>query len=265
MTKRVASAIVIVAIFVPFLLYGGLPFQVLMSILGVFGLYELIHIKETKEKLPLVVKIFAYALVLFFILTTSNTIDFQYNIDYRVMSVVIFVFLAPLVFINDSKKYNISDALYLVASVLFIGLSFNLLVVTRNYDLKYVIYLFLITTMTDTFGLVTGKLIGSKKLTSISPNKTIEGLLGGTFMGTFIGVAFYHTVINPSYPLVFIIMITILLSLVGQVGDLVFSAIKRYYDKKDFSDLIPGHGGILDRFDSMVFVIFAFTMLIEII
>ena len=84
-------------------------------------------------------------------------------------------------------------------------------------------------------------------------------------MGTFVAVAFYMTVINPNMSLIFITLITIMLSLVGQLGDLVFSSIKRYYDKKDFSDLIPGHGGILDRFDSIIFVVLAFIIVLDII
>ena len=265
MTKRVLSAIVLVIIFVPLLIIGGLPFNIFMSVLAAGALYELIHIKETKKKIPFLIKIFAYIMVLFFTFNSTNVIDFQYTLDYRIMSCIIFMFLSPLVFINNTDKYSINDALYLVGSVLFIGLSFNLIVVTRNYDLKYIIYLFLITTMTDTFALFTGKLIGEHKLTTISPKKTVEGLLGGTFMGTFVAVAFYQTVINPNMSLVFIIFVTVMLSLVGQIGDLVFSAIKRYYNKKDFSDLIPGHGGILDRFDSMIFVVLAFIIVLGII
>lgn len=265
MTKRVLSAILLVAIFVPLLCIGGLPFTILMTILGVMGLYELIHIKESKKKLPLIIKIFSYLMVAFFTLTTTSVIDFQYSLDYRVMSIIIFAFLSPLVFINNREKYSVNDALYLISAVLFIGLSFNLLIATRTYNLNYLIYLFLITTITDTFALFTGMLVGKHKFTSISPKKTIEGLIGGTFMGTFVGVAFYHTVINPSMSLLFIIFITMFLSLIGQLGDLVFSAIKRYYDKKDFSDLIPGHGGILDRFDSIIFVVLAFIIVLDII
>ena len=120
--------------------------------------------------------------------------------------------------------------------------------------------------MTDSFALFTGMLIGKHKLApEISPKKTIEGAIGGSLMGTIIATAFYVTVINSNVPLVFVILITLALTAVGQVGDLAFSAIKRYYGQKDFSDLIPGHGGILDRFDSLVFVVLAFILVLGII
>ena len=171
------------------------------------------------------------------------------------------LFLMPIVFINDNKKYNINDALFLIGSILFIGLSFNLVIITRNFDINYILYLLLITTITDTFALLTGMLVGNHKLTDISPKKTIEGSIGGTLMGTIVATAFYFTVINSSCSLVLLILVTCGLSVVGQIGDLVFSAIKRYYDVKDFSNLIPGHGGILDRFDSLIFVILAFIII----
>lgn len=263
MTKRVISAIVLVLLIVPLLYIGGLPFNILLSALSVCALYEMFHMKETKDKLPLIIKIIAYILVVFFTYNASNIVDFQYHLDYKIMAFLIFVFLCPIVFINDFKKYNISDALYVIGSVLFIGLSFSLLVALRNYGWKDIIYLALITVCTDTFALFTGKLVGKHKLTSLSPKKTVEGLVGGSLMGTFVPTAFFHTVINPSYPLLALIFITLGLSLITQIGDLVFSSIKRYYGMKDFSDLIPGHGGILDRFDSLIFVVLAFTMIID--
>lgn len=266
MKKRVFSAIVMVGLFIPFLLLGGLPFEIFMTALAVVGLYELINIREINKKFPLIVKIFAYLMVIFLVVSNLNQLDFNIKLDYRLMSFVIFAFLTPLVFINNNKKYNLDDAVYLVASVLFVGLSFNLLVITRNYELSYIIYLLLITTITDTFALFTGMLIGKHKLApEISPKKTIEGAIGGSLMGTFVATAFYITVINSSISLVLVIFITALLSVVGQLGDLIFSSIKRYYGKKDFSDLIPGHGGILDRFDSIIFVALAFVILVGII
>ena len=96
-------------------------------------------------------------------------------------------------------------------------------------------------------------LIGRRPLTSISPKKTWEGFLVGTFFGTLIGSFFYFFVIG-GLPIGWIIVFILALSLLSEVGDLVFSSIKRYYGVKDYSNLIPGHGGILDRFDSVIFV-----------
>ena len=266
MTKRVVSAIILVLIFVPFLVIGELPFAIFMSVLSLLGLYELLKVHETKKKFPIVLKVFAYLLTGYFCLYNTSSIEFINKFDYRVMAGIIFLFITPMVFINDTKKYNLNDALFLIGSVLFIGLSFNLIIITRNYDITYIIYLLLITTITDTFALFTGKLIGSHKLCpKISPKKTIEGLIGGVFMGTFVATCFYNTVISSTIPLVIVILLTLFLCLVGQLGDLVFSSIKRYYEVKDFSDIIPGHGGILDRFDSLIFVVLLFTILIELL
>lgn len=262
MKIRIISAIIIVAIFVPFLIIGELPFAIFMSILSVGGLYELIRVRESRKKFPSLLKVFAYVIVVAFCLNNFDSIEFYSSFDYRVMALLIFLFLSPMVFINDTKKYNLNDALFLIGSILFIGLSFNLIIIIRNFAVGYSIYLLLVTTITDTFALFTGKLVGKYKLCpKISPNKTIEGLLGGLFMGTFVGTAFYNTVISSNISLVFLILITLFLCLIGQLGDLVFSSIKRYYDVKDFSELIPNHGGILDRFDSLTFVTLAFIML----
>lgn len=266
MTKRVISAIVMVLIFIPFVVIGDLPFAIFTSILSLVGLYELLKVRESKKKFPIILKIIAYLLTLYFSLYNTSSIEIFNKFDYRVISLIIFVFISPMVFINDSDKYNFNDALFLIGSVLFIGFSFNLIIITRNYDINYIIYILLITTITDTFALFTGKLIGKHKLCpKISPKKTIEGLIGGVFMGTFAAVCFYNTVISSSVSLVLIIVLTLILTLVGQLGDLVFSSIKRYYDVKDFSDIIPGHGGILDRFDSLIFVTLAFIILVGIL
>lgn len=267
MEKRVVSAIVMILIFVPLLLLGGITFSVFMTLLAIAGIYELIKVREKTKKFPKIVIIFAYFIVLFLTLLSYNQNVFTYMVDYRAFAILIFIFLLPLLFVNSKEDmYNINDALYMIGSSIFIGLSFGLIILIRNYDLNYLIYILLITTMTDVFAYLTGFYIGEHKLCpTISPNKTIEGLIGGLTMGTFVATTFYFTVVNSNMSLVLIIFITFFLSLIGQLGDLVFSSIKRTYKVKDYSSLIPGHGGILDRFDSLIFVALAFILFVGIL
>ena len=266
MKTRIISAIIMIAIFVPILLIGGKLFALVMSILAIMGLYELINMRETKKEFPFLMKIIAYILVLFFALSKSSLVVFSGNLDYRVISFIIFVYLIPMVFINNTKKYNLNDALFLVGSTLFIGLSFNLIIITYNYNILYIVYLLLITILTDTFALFTGMLIGRHKLAKdISPKKTIEGLIGGLIVGITVPSIFYHVAINSHLSMLVLVSVTAVLAILGQIGDLVFSSIKRYYGAKDFSNLIPGHGGVLDRMDSIIFVVLGFILFLGIL
>lgn len=266
MKIRILSAAVLLAIFVPLLIIGKLPYSILMLVIALMGLHEILKIRKTKKDFPFIVELCAYVLVSFLTLNNYNSTDLSVLLDYRLMAIMMFIFLMPMVFINNSKKYNLNDALFLIAGTQFIGLSFNLLILLRNFSLNYVIYLFLIAIMTDTFALVTGKYIGRNKLAPlISPKKTIEGAIGGSIMGTIAGTLFFITVINPGVQLYVIISVTLVLSIIGQLGDLVFSSIKRYYDVKDFSNLIPGHGGILDRLDSIIFIVLGFVLFVAVL
>ncbi|MBE6153589.1 MAG: phosphatidate cytidylyltransferase [Firmicutes bacterium] len=264
MKIRIISSLVMLAIVIPISIIGGIPFTVATLIIGLCALKEMIDIRETKKKFPFLMKLMSYLIITILILTNNNSNIFEYVLDYKFISLTLFLLLIPLVFYQDRKKYSINDAMYLIGVLFFLGVAFNLLILVRNYSLMYLLFLVLITIVTDTFAYITGKYIGKTKLAVlISPKKTWEGLLGGTFFGVLISSIFYYQVINTHVDVFLLAIIVTLLSLVGQIGDLVFSSFKRYYDKKDFSNLIPGHGGILDRLDSIIFVLLGFVLVIS--
>ena len=101
------------------------------------------------------------------------------------------------------------------------------------------------------------------KNNKISPNKTVEGFIGGVFFGTFLGSVLFLTVISTTANVFLVIVISLILSIISELGDLVFSAIKRKYGVKDYGNIMPGHGGVLDRLDSFIFAILAFSYLVS--
>ena len=261
MKKRTISAIIMLLIVIPLIIIGGIPFRIGVLLIGLIGFKELLNIKETKKKLPYVMKGISYILLTILILSNnSSTID-ENILDYKVIALTLFTILIPLVIIQDNRKYSINDAMYLIGMLFFLGTAFNLTILIRNYSITFLIYLALITVITDTFAYITGFYVGKTKMCEkISPKKTWEGFVGGTFFGVLIPSMFYFTVINSNVDVIVLVACTTFLSLIGQAGDLVFSSIKRYFDKKDFSNLIPGHGGVCDRLDSIIFVLLGFVV-----
>ena len=261
MKKRVISAIIALIICIPLLIIGGYPFYVGVSILSVIGYYEIINIRERERKVPLLIKLIG--LVTYLMIVLNNVVSSNiFYIDYKVLALTAFLLMLPIIFF-DRKKYNVNDALYLIGTSIFLGITFNFLMIFRNIDINYLIYILLITIMTDTFAHFFGTKLGKIKLCpKISPNKTVEGALGGTFFGTFIGVVYFLTFIKVDAHIIAIVLISLFLSIMAQFGDLFFSSVKRKYGVKDYGNIMPGHGGVLDRVDSLLFAILAFTFAI---
>lgn len=265
MGKRILSAIILLIIFIPIIKIGGNLYNYTIYITGLMAINEFLNIKNSRKEIPITIKALCFILFSFLILSNINGETLMFSIDYRILSCIFLLFTIPTIIYHDRKKYSINDALYMIGGILFLGISFSLMIVIRNMSIKLIIYLFLISTMTDTYSYITGNLIGKKELLKeISPCKTIEGMIGGIVFGTFIPTMYYITVINNQNTMK-ITLITLFLSILATIGDLFFSAIKRYFEKKDFSKIIPGHGGILDRFDSIIFIILGFTFFINII
>ncbi len=258
---RVISAIVALAIVIPILLIGGYLYYVGATIIGIIGFNELITLKNKEKKLPRVVR--ALSMTCFIFMMVSSYTSKSVAIDHRLIVMILLINLVPLLMI-DNKKYNSDDAFYLIAIILLLGISFSYLIILRNANIHYLIYLLLITIMTDTFAHFFGTKIGKHKLCpKISPNKTIEGMIGGTIFGTFLASIYFMTVINTETSAILVILMTLFLSLIAQFGDLAFSAIKRKYGVKDYGNIMPGHGGVLDRLDSLIFTMLAFVMFFE--
>jgi phosphatidate cytidylyltransferase len=122
----------------------------------------------------------------------------------------------------------------------------------EDYNLKF-LWLILVTWLTDIGGYIFGKLFGGTKLTKISPNKTWSGAFGSIILSQFAFLIFF---LDINYKFNFIIIFTqLFLSIIGQIGDILMSYIKRKNNKKDTSNFIPGHGGFLDRVDGLIWII----------
>ena len=261
MKTRLISAIVLLLIVIPIYLYGGLLYTGAIILVSMLALKEFMYIKETKKKLPIFIKLLAYIFTVLILLSTELATDNKLIIDFRIITGLCLIMLLPLVLYHKRELYSINDACYMFTGVLFLSIALSFFNTYYAMDPNLIIYLLLITVATDSYALFTGMLVGKTKLLEeVSPKKTWEGFVGGSIAGTFISVMFYKTVINPDVVMSNLIVITLFLTIVGQLGDLFFSAIKRYFDKKDFSNLMPGHGGVLDRLDSIIFVMLAFSM-----
>lgn len=266
MKIRVISAIIALLIALPILIIGGVWFKIAVGILTLLGLKEFIDIKETKKPLPNFIKIISYLFVSLILLNLEVDDNLIIRLDFRIITGLCLATLLPVVLYHEREKYSVNDAYYVLASTLFLGVAMSFLDIYRSMKIEILIYLFLISIITDTYAYFVGCLIGKHKLLEvISPKKTWEGMIGGTIFGVFIPTVYYTTFVNSEALLINVILVTLFLSIVGQFGDLFFSAIKRYYGKKDFSNIMPGHGGILDRFDSIIFIMLAFSFFLTII
>lgn len=266
MKQRIISAIVVLAIFIPLLLLGGALFNLFIIIVAALGLKEMMEIRETKYPQPMLMKLVAFASLIWIVLNNASNDSLIYSLDYRVISIILFAFLIPIIIYNDSRVYNINDAIFLIGNVIFLGVAFNLALLIREYNILYFVYIFLITSITDTYAFMAGMLVGKHKLIEkISPKKTWEGTIVGTIFGVLISATFYYIAINDGIDIWYLILSTTALSILAQLGDLLFSSIKRLYNKKDFSNIMPGHGGVLDRLDSIIFVILGFVLFMSIL
>lgn len=253
MKQRIITAIVAAAIFLPIVMYGKFPFLLFVYLLASIGLYELVKMKG----LPILSFGSVYSFILLWaILLPQSAMNLLDNYGYTKADILLISMILLLSYTVLSKnRFTIDDAGFLVMSVLYVGFGFYYLYETRQTGLIYIFFVLFTIWATDSGAYFVGRAMGKKKLwPEISPNKTIEGSIGGIVCAWIVALLFaVLSSIETTFFQLFVM--STLISIFGQIGDLVESAFKRYYGVKDSGNLLPGHGGILDRLDSLIFVL----------
>lgn len=259
--KRILTALIGISLAILVINYGQWAFAVTIILLALMGWYEYSAMLKNRN-----IKV-CFWLGLFFIFLLLNC-AWLGNTTEIIATLTIAAFLMLSLTLIYREKFNLTDAAFSIMGLIYIGISFSHLILLRFTDNSLIVntvlgslsqgavYLwipFLGTWASDTFAYFVGSIIGKHKLCpTISPGKTVEGAVGG-FLGCIIVVGCFGTLFL--LPLVHSIAIGIIVGLTAPSGDLVESMLKRFAGVKDSGKLLPGHGGVLDRFDSILFAI----------
>lgn len=185
----------------------------------------------------------------------DSWLDFLPSVATRWFGFYILVVLLLLHTVIRKQRFTFDDAGVLTLAMLYIGMGFRYFIAARAINFQTLLYGMLIVWITDSGAYLIGRKIGKNKLApKISPNKTWEGSIGAVICALIFS-AIYVYLVPTGRNQGLMILLAFFLSIVGQMGDLVESAYKRFYGVKDSGKILPGHGGILDRFDSMLLVL----------
>ncbi len=233
---------------IPLILYityiGGIAFFIFCLVVQSLCFYEFLKMFKEKNYLP-----YLYPSIIFSAITITAFVYFNEYFKFISLSVFLVFVLTELIGKKDNKAMNVGIVLFGMAYITF---PFAMLyVLDKNYILVYL--LFLLIWANDSFAFFGGKYFGKHKFSKISPNKTVEGLISG-FIFTVTASYVFHLYI-PEVTLTDSLVVGVLISTLGPAGDLFESFLKRYTGIKDSSHIIPGHGGLLDRFDSLIFCV----------
>ncbi|WP_138159045.1 phosphatidate cytidylyltransferase [Peptoniphilus catoniae] len=239
-TKRFTTGAIGI-IFLGILIYlGGLYLKFSLAIVSAFASYELAN---AFRKIRIRVNLDAIVLGIVLLLIFDKIVIPEYFAIIAVLVVSFIMFLFG--------NYSTSDLTHTVFIFIYVPFIFNLF---SQLPRKFFIMVFLIAFITDTFAYLIGSTFGKHKLIEkVSPKKSIEGAVGGVLGCLIITLIYsYYVGLNINLELLFLIVAS---SIMAQLGDLFASKIKRITGIKDYSNLLPGHGGLMDRFDSVIMVI----------
>ena len=268
MLKRIITSLVAVCVLIPVLIFSDTwVFPIGVAICATIGIFEMLGCIGQRKNLFLTIPL---CLVAAFMPLYARYIALGNSDSYELLKlgvgitfVMALYILGVAVFAN--KSVNITDAGLLLGITFYIIAAFTSLVYLHDY-IPYGNYIYLLTFIcawvTDIFAYFTGMLLGKHKLIpAVSPKKTVEGAIGGlvfcvisTVLFGFVIEKFFNTHGITSANYLVLIVAGVFASVVSQTGDLIMSVIKRHYGIKDYGKLFPGHGGVLDRFDSVLAV-----------
>lgn len=234
-----------------FLFIGGDYLRFLMLILSLIGLHEFYSILKEKEYYAFNYLAYVFTVIYFLYLK-------KLSIDHLLFILILFTCISLSIPVFNSK-HNFFESALTILGVLYIPLLFSLIpkIELKETGSYFVWLIFICSWGSDTFAYYTGKFFGKNKLCpKVSPKKTIEGAIGG-LIGSMLGCSLFGIIIynfGVHINLYHYLLIGLIGGVSSQIGDLAASIIKRYLGVKDYGSIIPGHGGILDRFDSILFV-----------
>lgn len=246
MFVRVVSALIGIPLLIFVITKGNLILIFSVLIVSLIGLKEFYDSFNKIEIYPLKKISYIFTVTLFLVLLCNKQDLLQLN----------FYLITILLLITNlfsKKNYLIASGITLLG---YFYVPFSLLhIVLLSYNFNVLVWLvFIIAWSTDTFAYFSGYFFGSKKLLpSVSPKKTVEGSIGG-IIGSILLTSIYSYIIIPEF-IFHSVILGFFGSILSQIGDLMASKIKRYVGIKDFGNLMPGHGGILDRFDSILILV----------
>ena len=246
---RLGSGIVLMAITIALMAYGGYPLFFVITAISVIGLFELYRAIGMEKTLPAIVGYISSIVIDILILDDAY--------EYLLMWAILTLLVMMACYVIAYPKYNSDQMTMMLFGLIYVTtmLSFVFKVRYVENGIILVWLIFIGSWGSDTCAYCVGKLIGKHKMPSkLSPNKTIEGCVGGILGAALIGFIFAAILFDDRALWWQVPVIAAVSAVISQIGDLTASAIKRNKDIKDYGKLIPGHGGILDRFDSVIFI-----------